>query len=425
MADQFSDTEWNQINALIDQSDATVARQKARADKTLAAFGLPERRAQSLVFGSWNIRKFGNANGHSDAARAFYARFAARCDLLAIQEVMTDMFSLRDLRDRMAAAVPGANYRILASDVTGRGLDGRGLAERLAFIYDANRIRHTDIASDISFDRSAIIKNVNAALDDLRQTITQMTGDDPRGFFDRAMGWAGFNSEKMTAFFDFIRAPHFATFEVLGDEANYEVAIANAHLHFGKKKQREKEFLTLLHWIFQRAKMQADAPITMILGDLNLDFKSNNEQRRGAIESFLSDINKSGSQMVDVNFPFLYDHPVQGLINTNARQSQTFDHIAYFHRDGRLPLAQHNQLAGSSTEDFFDYGMFNFVELFKAAGVIGETINKNGQAIPDYTKFEHDVSDHMPIWARIPVPQKNQWTFDQLSTDAFGVQSMG
>ena len=148
----------------------------------------------------------------------------------------------------------------------------------------------------------------------------------------------------------------------------------------------------------------------MILGDLNLDFKANNEQRRDAIETFLSDINKSGAQKVMVNFPFLYDHPIQGLINTNARQTQTFDQIAYFHNDPRIPLAEHNQLAGSSEEDFFDYGMFNFVELFKSAGVINE--DANGKL--DYSDFEHDVSDHMPIWARMPVPVADQWTFDQL-----------
>lgn len=365
--------------------------------------------------GSWNIRKLGDKEKHSEKAREFYADFASRCDLIAIQEVMDDMSGLRDLRDRMQVLIPNADYRILCSDVTGRGLDGKGLAERLAFIFDANRIKHTEIASDITFDRSAIIKNVNTALIKLRDTVTEETGgvtftEQATRFFKAATDWGGLNSEKMTDFFDFIRSPHFATFEVLGNGSSYEVAIVNAHLHFGRPKQREKEFLTLLEWIFQRARAQSDAPVSMILGDLNLDFKANNEQRRDAIETFLSDINRSRGEKVMVNFPFLYDHPVQGLINTNARQTQTFDQIAYFHDDPRLPLAEHNKLAGTSTEDFFDYGMFNFVELFKAAGVI--KMSANGK--PDYSDFEHDVSDHMPIWVRMPLPVADQWTFDQL-----------
>ena len=67
-------------------------------------------------------------------------------------------------------------------------------------------------------------------------------------------------------------------------------------------------------------------------------------------------------------------------------------------------------LAGSSVEDFFDYGMFNFVELFKRAGVL--KAGPNGEM--SYSQFEGDVSDHMPIWARMPVPTAEQWTFGQL-----------
>ncbi|MEM9098675.1 MAG: hypothetical protein AAGC79_09120 [Pseudomonadota bacterium] len=418
MAKHFDESEWAKIDTLLAESSTEAARATAKAENKLAAFGLPERRADSLLMATWNIRKFGKADGHTEKAREFYAHFACRCDLIAIQEIMDDMFSLRDLRDRMQELVPSADYRILCSDVTGKGLDGYGLGERLAFIFDQNRIRHTEIASDISFDRRDVVQNVNNALDELRNSVRAETGpgtflDQAVDFFNWATGWTGFNPTKMNHFFDYIRAPHFATFEVMGRGNTYEVAIANAHLHYGKPKQREKEFLALLEWIFQRAKRGTDAPITMILGDLNLDFKANNEQRRNAIEAFLAKINKSGKQKVQVNFPFLYDHPIQGLINTNARETQTFDQIAYFHRDPRLPKAEHNKLAGTSTEDFFDYGMFNFVELFKTAGVIG----KDDKGKPDYSEFEFDVSDHMPIWVRMPVPVKDQWTFDQLETD--------
>ena len=417
MAKHFDTEEWKKVNTLLNKLDKATARKSAKTNGSLAAFGLPERRNKSIVMASWNIRKFGKEAGHTTKARAFYTKFASRCDLIAIQEVMDDMFSLRDLRDRMQKAVPAADYRILSSDVTGRRLDGKGLAERLAFIYDANRIRHTEIASDISFDRSAIIQNVNNSLDALRAEVIEKTGggtfnDQATRFFRQVTDWGGFNSEKMTEFFDFIRAPHYASFEVLGNGDSYEVAIVNAHLHYGRPKQREKEFMTLLEWIFQKADKVSEAPITMIIGDLNLDFKANNDQRRKAIEAYLTSVNKSGSKKVLANFPFLYDHPVQGLINTNARQTQTFDQIAYFHRDGRLPQAEHNQLAGSAQDlDFFDYGMFNFVELFKEAGVIATKLD--GKL--DFSEFEHDVSDHMPIWVRMPVPEKNQWTFDQLN----------
>lgn len=413
MARAFNEADWRRITSYLNESDGKTSRATAREMGALEAFGLPQRRDDSLVFASWNIRNLGKKDGHSKGAQALYAKFGARCDLIAIQEVLTDMYSLRQMRDGMNEQAPEADYRILASDVTGITLGGEGRSERLAFIYDSNRIAHTDIASDISFDRSAVIEHVNDALAELRESVAAKTGQNAYGFFEQAMSWAGFDRDKMDAFFDFIRSPHFATFEVLGESASYEVAIANAHLHYGAPSQREKEFFTLLHWIFMRARKKADAPITMILGDLNLDFETDNDARRQGIEAYINDINDNHRQAVYVNFPFLSDHPVQGRIKTNARQNETFDQIGYFHNDPRLPLAPHNQLAGVSDDlDFFDYGMFNFVDLFAAAGVIGDTTGGI-----DYSKFEFDVSDHMPIWARIPVPVKDQWTFEQLDPE--------
>ena len=53
-----------------------------------------------------------------------------------------------------------------------------------------------------------------------------------------------------------------------------------------------------------------------------------------------------------------------------------------------------------------DYGVFDFTDLFSIA------LNK-GKALKELTKaesrafikrFEHSVSDHMPIWLRLPLP---------------------
>lgn len=54
----------------------------------------------------------------------------------------------------------------------------------------------------------------------------------------------------------------------------------------------------------------------------------------------------------------------------------------------------------------FDYGMFDFTRAFVAAGP-GKL--QNGE--PDYDRFSHDLSDHMPIWLRMPLPAANQRRF--------------
>lgn len=62
----------------------------------------------------------------------------------------------------------------------------------------------------------------------------------------------------------------------------------------------------------------------------------------------------------------------------------------------------------------FDYGMFDFVRLFLDA------IHGPQTALDDldsstkrsfFSKFEHDVSDHMPIWIRLPKPQPDMRTY--------------
>ena len=75
-----------------------------------------------------------------------------QCDFLAIQEVQDSLESLRHLRDRL-----GPKYSLVVSDIAG-GVPGRSyMRERLAFLFNTRRIIHTELASDITFERSAIV----------------------------------------------------------------------------------------------------------------------------------------------------------------------------------------------------------------------------------------------------------------------------
>jgi hypothetical protein len=52
-----------------------------------------------------------------------------------------------------------------------------------------------------------------------------------------------------------------------------------------------------------------------------------------------------------------------------------------------------------------DYGVFNFVELFAEAlhGKTFEALSVSEQAALR-AKFEHKLSDHIPLWLRRPMP---------------------
>lgn len=90
-------------------------------------------------------------------------------------------------------------------------------------------------------------------------------------------------------------------------------------------------------------------------------------------------------------------------LQTNARLSETFDHVGFFSRDVRLKLLK-NEDAGKS-ERGPDFGVFDFVNLFSEAlhGKPFEKLAEEQQKVL-IKRFEHNVSDHMPLWFRIPLP---------------------
>ena len=162
------------------------------------------------------------------------------------------------------------------------------------------------------------------------------------------------------------------------------------------------EFLALLEWLMKDSERTVvrGGKTYVVLADLNLDFASNLDARRAAFVEHIKAINGEKKAAAQVNFPFL-----DGEFFTNSRKTQTFDHIAWVADDDRFAQGHHNEMAGTLGSDQFDYGMFDFVRLFVEAGPGA------GASAPEYRKFEHDFTDHMPIWVRLPVPSADQHRF--------------
>ncbi|MEM6664043.1 MAG: endonuclease/exonuclease/phosphatase family protein, partial [Pseudomonadota bacterium] len=405
MSEEFTKAEWKRINAAL---DADPER-----------YGLPERRSRSVVLASFNIRKLGNPEKKTNGAFDFLARFCAQCDLIAVQEVLEDMSALERLRGETSAKA-GAEFRILVSDITG-GRDGAtgSTVERLAFLYREGRVVPTGIASDISFDRSYIYKTLWDNRKELLGTFKS---------YEKARTKAEADGKRKPVFVsphfvDFIRTPHIASFEIPTGRTKepYRFSAVNAHLLFGdaskQAEERRREFDALCDWLLIRAaKRKSYNQDFILMGDLNLDFDDPSTDR-GSIVDGLKEMNaklKKKKAATVVNFPFLDDRksPRTGemeTIRTNARMNQTFDQIGIFAHDDRLPSWEDNPIvSGNRRKDDYDYQVFDFTNLF------AEVIRK--KPIPDLKKlskaerkewskfidrFQHDVSDHMPIWVRL------------------------
>ena len=141
MTSRFTNGEWKKINELFDSS--------------VEKFGLPERRSGSVVIGTFNIRKLGGVKKRSSQSWQFLKNIISRFDLIAVQEIMDDLSGFEHLRDLV-----GNDYGMVVSDVTGVKPGSSGNAERLGILFNWKNIQRTALASDITYDRSEIARNL-------------------------------------------------------------------------------------------------------------------------------------------------------------------------------------------------------------------------------------------------------------------------
>ena len=135
------------------------------------------------------------------------------------------------------------------------------------------------------------------------------------------------------------------------------------------------------------------------------------EKDRVEIDTFIRESNKrtfGNPNVRRIYFPFLDPHPVgKKVFTTNARADETFDQAGFFlgAKEKRLPNDLWKAEIKPDRPDGFDYGVFDFSDLFARATM--------GKAYQELTKeqknalgkkFEHSVSDHLPIWIRLPRP---------------------
>jgi len=398
MAKRFKQSDWDKIHKL--------------AKKSANTLGLPVRRKNSVVLGTFNICEFGTRKSRPDPAWDFLEMTCKRFDLMAVQEVGDNLEAIRYLKERL-----GKKYGMVVSDVTGVYPGDRGNAERLAFLFRWDRIQRTELASDVTHDRTKVVKTLVDHRDDF--VVSWDAFEDAREAWEEAQApdWLGDEVPPEPAltvprFLTFIRQPHCASFQIKprGEAESVEFLGVNAHLLYGEDaEERKQEFDALIHWLMIRAKKKEYLyhKNLLMMGDCNLELKSA-EAKRKEIDDDLKALNKKvlkSKKAAKVNFPLLTPHPKHGELKTNARQDQTYDQIAIFAHDKRLPTSDDNKKAGTGGKDAYDYGVFRFTDLFARAIHDGDFKDLSESKQKDlFARSKADVSDHMPAWFRLPVP---------------------
>ena len=388
----------------------TVAEWK-RIDEELTAnpgkYGFPDRVYGSVLMGSFNVRKLGASDGRNKRTWEFLARICKQFDLIAIQEVMDDLSGMRLLMELL-----GSEFEMIVSDKTGAFPGEPGLGERLAFVYNRNVVTRTEVATDITFDRSKILSTLIENRDDVHDALEPLAT-----YENKLASWQQSRRGrkprrpkiKLPTFLAFIRAPFCVSFEIKGHPGiePYRFMGVNAHLYFGNYiADRRQEFDALMNWIVGRVNENDTAyyPNFILFGDLNLDY-DNPDNDRARVEEHMKQFDGQSAEGVRVNFPFLDPHPGRTTVfRTNARMTETFDQIGLFFRDRRFPPCDVNEDMGVHPEGP-DYGVFDFVNLF-AKAVLGKPFVrlKKEEKTALVKRFEHKVSDHLPLWIRLPLP---------------------
>ena len=180
---------------------------------------IPEKtEATTMLLATWNIREFGN--NRMTESSYYIAEILSRFDLIAIQEVASDLSGLQKVMSIM-----GPQWDYIVTDSTDGSAGG---GERMAFVYDKAKITFKNIAGELVLPKEKLI-----------------------------------NME-----LQFARTPFCAAFQAKW----FKFKLNTVHIYYGSSsgidKRRLAEIDTIAAYLSKRAKKEDESYI--LLGDFNI-----------------------------------------------------------------------------------------------------------------------------------------------------------
>jgi hypothetical protein len=125
-----------------DAERANIVASLLRLRKGLRA-QVPDKQPGCMLLATWNIREFGGTKygGRTEEALYCIAEIISRFDIVAVQEVRPDLRAL----DRVMGLL-GRDWDRIFTDVS---YAKSGNQERLAFVWDRNKVRFTGLAGEL------------------------------------------------------------------------------------------------------------------------------------------------------------------------------------------------------------------------------------------------------------------------------------
>jgi endonuclease/exonuclease/phosphatase family metal-dependent hydrolase len=300
---------------------------------------VPQRTArESLLLATWNIREF-KAN-RLDESYHYLAEIIDAFDFVAVQEVSSDLAGLEKVMSLM-----GRNWQYIVTDAT-EGSAGGG--ERMAFLYDTNKVTFRNIAGEVVLPPE---RRIN----------------------DGAM--------------QFARTPFLAAFQA----GWFKFTICTVHIFYGEAsnnsegmRRRIDEISAIGNWLKRKSRNENSNYI--LLGDFNIEDPQHLTMQ--ALE-------KSGFYVPAQ----LRDKP------TDLGQTKYYDQIAFQLTDDGMKIFDKKESRAGAFR-FTDVVMRSddlpvYLPLF-AEKVQG----RNDRQVANYyekTWRTFQMSDHLPLWVELKV----------------------
>ena len=307
---------------------------------------IPGKTAENtLLLATWNIRQFTD-NRHQESY-LYIAEILSRFDLIAVQEVKEKMKGLEKVK-----SILGKNWAYIATDVTDSTDGGNG--ERIAFLYDTNKVSFKNIAGEIVLPHTELIDGMQ-----------------------------------------FARTPFCVAFQA----GWFKFNLATVHIYYGKENKaqrdrRQEEIKAIGSYLANRAKTEEASYI--VLGDFNIPkvgdkymdaLESTGFQIPEAIKQHPTNFGKEVKHYDQIAFNLNLEEGIKVFDDDNVR-SGAFDFTKSVYRD----------------EDYEDYIPL-MKEKKKGEKRVGEEAKKYFR---EHYRIDQ-MSDHMPLWLELKVDFSSQY----------------
>lgn len=319
---------------------------------------LPVRTNRStLLLATWNLREFSNSQNRLCESFWYIAEIISSFDLIAVQEIGSEMTALSRLM-----SILGYKYSYIVTDTP----NSEGGNERIAFIYNNGKVKFKNIAGEVYLDSKERDKYKL-----------------PEGF---------------------ARPPFVVAFQASWFKFN----LCSVHIYYGENRtdpktgekdsiRRKNEISAIAQKLNSRARKEDVSYI--LLGDFNIE-------RRG--DEYYNAL--VGSNENPTGF---YLHPNHQNLNTNTKNTNAFDQIAFNIQNIQLEdLDIHQESEGVRMGVLKYYeSIFNDKDYYRP--IAEEKYQKQNKTMPPDWNFDNwrtfQMSDHMPLWIELKIDFTDQY----------------